>query len=85
MSHLKVLREVTSELDDGAGFNYGKGVLNLMAQTQVEKELRLIRQRLESIEEALAEEMTEDDRQALSEALKEHMSGKTVPFTGRKR
>ena len=56
-----------------------------MAQTQVEKELKLIRQRLESIEEALAEEMTEDERQALREALKEHMSGKTVPFTGRKR
>ncbi|MGD0396614.1 MAG: hypothetical protein ABSB26_06860 [Nitrososphaerales archaeon] len=55
-----------------------------MAQTQVEKELKLIRQRLESIEEALAEEMTDDDRRAFTDALKEHKSGKTVPFNGRK-
>lgn len=56
-----------------------------MAQAQVERELKLIRQRLESIEEALAEEMTEDDKRALREALKEYRSGKTVPFSGRKR
>lgn len=55
-----------------------------MAQTQVEKELKLIRQRLESIEEVLAEEMTEDDKRALSEALKDHKSGKTVPFSARR-
>ncbi|QQG49175.1 MAG: hypothetical protein HY247_02360 [archaeon] len=56
-----------------------------MAQTQVERELKLIRQRLESIEEALAEDMTEDDKRALVDALKEHKSGKTVPFSGKKR
>ncbi len=56
----------------------------LMAQTAVEKELRLIRQRLDSIEEALAEEMTEDDRSALREALEEHRLGKAVPFKARK-
>jgi len=46
----------------------------------LEKELQLIRQRLDSIEEVLAEEMTEDDKRALEEALKEHREGKTVPF-----
>ena len=51
-----------------------------MAQTAIEKELRLIRQRLESIEEALAEEMTEDDKRALREALQEHRAGRTVSF-----
>ncbi len=51
-----------------------------MAQTAIEKELRLIRQRLESIEEALAEEMTEDDKRALKEALQEHRAGRTVSF-----
>ncbi|MBI2125855.1 MAG: hypothetical protein HYU02_00855 [Thaumarchaeota archaeon] len=39
-----------------------------------------MRKRLDSIEEALAEEMTEDDKRALKEALKEHGEGKTVPF-----
>ena len=52
-----------------------------MSKVGLEKELRLIRQRLESIEEALAEEMTGDDKQALQEALKEHREGKTIPFT----
>lgn len=54
-----------------------------MAQTAVEKELRLIRQRLESIEEALAEEMTEDDKQALKEGLREHREGRTAAFRAR--
>jgi hypothetical protein len=52
-----------------------------MSKVGLEKELRLIRQRLESIEEALAEEMIDDDKQALQEALKEHREGKTIPFT----
>ncbi len=55
-----------------------------MAQTAIEKELRLIRQRLESIEEALAEEMTEDDKRALKEALQEHRAGRTVSFRAHK-
>lgn len=48
--------------------------------TSLEKELRLIRQRLDSIEEALAEEMSEDDRNALAEGLREHKEGKTIKF-----
>ncbi len=52
-----------------------------MSKAELEKELRLIRQRLESIEESLAEEMTDDDKQALEEALKEHREGKTIRFT----
>jgi len=52
-----------------------------MSKVGLEKELRLIRQRLESIEEALAEEMTNDDKRALQEALKEHREGTTIPFT----
>ncbi len=51
-----------------------------MAQTTLERELKLIRQRLDSIEEALGEEMTDDDKRALQEALEEHRLGKTVPF-----
>lgn len=46
----------------------------------MEKELHLIRERLEAIEDALGEEMTADDRKALAEALKEHREGKTIPF-----
>ena len=52
----------------------------LMA-TALEKELRLIRERLDSIEDALAEEMSDDDKKARVEALREHKEGKTVPFT----
>ena len=52
-----------------------------MATTKLERELRQIRQRLESIEETLGEEMTKDDKKALQEALKEHEQGKTTPFT----
>ncbi len=51
-----------------------------MSQTRLEKELRLIRQRLEAIEEVLAEEMTEEDKRSLKEALREHREGKPVPF-----
>jgi len=48
--------------------------------TTLEKELRLIRERLDSIEEALGEEMSDDDKKARTEALKEHGEGRTVPF-----
>ena len=48
--------------------------------TTLEKELRLIRERLDSIEDALGEGMWEDDKTARAEALKEHRKGKTVPF-----
>jgi len=48
--------------------------------TSLEKELRLIRQRLDSIEDVLSEEMSTGDKRARAEALKEHREGKTVPF-----
>jgi predicted nucleic acid-binding Zn-ribbon protein len=51
-----------------------------MSQTTIEKELKLIRQRLEAIEEALAEEMTASDKRDLKEALAEHKRGKSIPF-----
>lgn len=51
-----------------------------MMATSLEKELRLIRERLDSIEDALAEEMSEDDKRARAAALKEHKEGKAVPF-----
>ena len=51
-----------------------------MMATSLEKELRLIRLRLDPIEDALAEEMSESDKKARLEALKEHKEGKTVPF-----
>lgn len=44
----------------------------------------MIRQRLESIEEALAEDMTDDDKRALKEALQEHKAGKSVAFRAHK-
>ena len=56
-----------------------------MMATSLEKELRLIRERLDSIEDALAEEMSEDDKKAHTEALKEHKEGKTVPFVRKSR
>ncbi len=52
-----------------------------MYKSRLEKKLGLNRQHLESIEEALAEEMTDDDRRALEEVLKEHEEGKTIRFT----
>jgi hypothetical protein len=51
-----------------------------MAQSGVERELKLIRKRLDSIEEALGEEMSREDKKALKEALEEHKTGKTIPF-----
>jgi hypothetical protein len=52
-----------------------------MSKVILEKELHLIRKRLEAIEEALSEEMTPDDKKALEEALQEHRQGKTIPFS----
>jgi Tfp pilus assembly protein PilN len=51
-----------------------------MSKVILEKELGLIRQRLEAIEEALAEEMSVDDKAALQEALQEHRAGRSVAF-----
>ena len=51
-----------------------------MSSTKLEKELKLIRQRLEAIEDVLAEEMTKDDKRALKEAIREHREGKSIPF-----
>jgi len=51
-----------------------------MSKVILVKELNLIRQRLEAIEEVLGEELTLDDRKALDEALKEHREGKSIPL-----
>jgi len=51
-----------------------------MSRLVLERELHLIRERLEAIEDALGEEMTGDDKQALDEAMKEHREGKTIAF-----
>jgi len=51
--------------------------------TSLEKELRLIRERLDSIEDALAEEMSEDDKKAHAEALKEHKEGRPFRSSGK--
>ncbi len=51
-----------------------------MSRLILEKELHLIRRRLEAIEDVLAEEMTADDKKAITEALKEHREGKSIPF-----
>jgi|RifCSP19_3_1023858.scaffolds.fasta_scaffold111604_2 hypothetical protein len=51
-----------------------------MSRLILEKELHLIRERLEAIEDALGEEMTADDKRALEEAMREHKEGKTVAF-----
>jgi hypothetical protein len=48
--------------------------------TSLEKELRLIRERLDSIEDVLAEGMSKDDKKARAEALREHKEGKTIAF-----
>jgi hypothetical protein len=51
-----------------------------MSQSTIEKELRLIWRRFEAIEEALAEEMSEEDKRDLKEAPTEHKKGRSVPF-----
>jgi hypothetical protein len=51
-----------------------------MMATSLQKELRLIRQRLDSIEDVLSEEMSASDKRARASALKEHREGRSVPF-----
>ncbi|MGO9645751.1 MAG: hypothetical protein ACLPY5_13525 [Candidatus Bathyarchaeia archaeon] len=51
-----------------------------MSRLILEKELHLIRRRLDAIEDVLAEAMTADDKKALTEALREHSEGKSIPF-----
>lgn len=52
----------------------------VMTKVILERELTLIKRRLEAVEEALAEEMSADDKAALEESLREHGMGKSVPF-----
>jgi hypothetical protein len=54
-----------------------------MSRLVVEKELGLIRQRLQAIEDALGEGITAEDKTALEEALKEHRRGESMPFKPR--
>ena len=51
-----------------------------MTKIILERELTLIKRRLEAVEEALAEEMSADDKAALEESLGERGMGKSVPF-----
>jgi len=51
-----------------------------MSRLILEKELHLIRERLEAIEDVLGEEMTTDDKRALEEGMSEHKEGKTIAF-----
>jgi hypothetical protein len=51
-----------------------------MSKVILERELILIKRRLEAIETVLAEEMSTDDKAALQEALREHRLGKSIPF-----
>jgi len=57
----------------------------MISVATLERELTLIRKRLEAIENTLAEEMTADDKAALEEALKEHRRGKSIPFRAHRR
>lgn len=51
-----------------------------MSRLILEKELHLIRERLEAIEDALGEDMTAEDKRALEEAMSEHKEGRTIAF-----
>jgi hypothetical protein len=51
-----------------------------MSRFILERELHLIRERLEVIEDALGEEITDDDKEALEEALREQREGETITF-----
>ena len=44
----------------------------------IQEELRLIRSRLEAIEEMLSEEMTPEDHEALKEAMDDHKKRETI-------
>ena len=61
----------------------------LMSESALLQELRLLRERVDRIERMLEfvldrllpeEEMTEEDREALREALEEHRRGETIPL-----
>jgi hypothetical protein len=52
-----------------------------MMAASLENELRLTRERLDSIEDALGEEMSEDDKRARTEAIREHREGRAVSFS----
>lgn len=54
--------------------------MTTMSKVILERELTLIKRRLEAIETVLAEEMSTDDKAALQEALREHKLGKSIPF-----
>ncbi len=49
-----------------------------VAYDELREELRLLKQRVEALENALAEEPTSDDIKALEEADKEFRTGKTI-------
>jgi hypothetical protein len=51
-----------------------------MSKVILERELNLIRRRLEAIETVLAEEMSADDKAELQHALREHRLGKSILF-----
>jgi predicted nucleic acid-binding Zn-ribbon protein len=44
------------------------------------QELSAIKSKLERIEEILSEELDEEDRAALEEAMREHQRGETIPL-----
>ena len=54
-----------------------------MMVTALERELRLIRERLDSIEDALGEEISDDDKKARAEALREHKERRSILFIRR--
>jgi len=54
-----------------------------MMARALEKELRLIRERLDSIEDTLGEKISDDDKKARAEALREHKERKSIRFIRR--
>ena len=67
---------------DHNGLKSQTGFPFTMSKLVLEKELSLIRQRLRAIEEALGEEMSLNDKEALDEALKDHREGRSILFKG---
>jgi hypothetical protein len=51
-----------------------------MSKQILAKELHLIRERLDAIEQALGEQMTTEDKKALDEALEEYRESKAIRF-----
>ena len=52
----------------------------LAVLNDIRSEIRIIRMKIEAIEELLGEEMSEEDKKALEEALEEHRRGLTIPL-----